>query len=284
MNDRMYAHAAVQENLARLRSRGVHIIEPETGRLASGAVGLGRLADPQTIALAVAAAASGDMSGLKVLVTAGPTREPLDPVRFISNRSSGRMGYAIAEAAAARGADVTLISGPTALPDPAGCLVVRVDTTERMYEEVIQRFAEYKVLIAAAAPADYAPAVVASEKLKKAPGGRTLDLRPTPDALAECGRTRKPGQFLVGFAAETENLLAGAREKLRAKHLDLIVANDVSRADVGMGSGRNEGHLIFADGEAIELPAMDKAVFAHRLLDAIVERLGSQAGSPGEND
>jgi phosphopantothenoylcysteine decarboxylase/phosphopantothenate--cysteine ligase len=284
MNDRMYAHAAVQDNLARLRARGAHVIEPEMGRLASGAVGLGRLADPESIALAVAGAAAGDMTGLKLLVTAGPTREPLDPVRFLSNRSSGRMGYAIAEAAAGRGAAVTLISGPTALSDPAGCEVVRVETTEQMYEEVIGRFAQYNLLIAAAAPADYALAVVAQQKLKKAPEGRTLDLRPTPDALAECGRRRKPGQFLVGFAAETENLLAGAREKLRAKHLDLIVANDVSRSDVGLASDRNAGHLIFADGEPIELPAMDKAAFAHRLLDAIVERLGSAAGDQGDNN
>lgn len=274
MNDNMYAHEAVQENLARLRSRGVHIIEPEAGRLASGAIGQGRLADPEAIAAAVAAAAAGDLQGLRLLVTAGPTREPLDPVRFISNRSSGRMGYALAEAAATRGADVTLVSGPVSLPSPAGCEMVRVETTEQMYDAVLARFAECDALIAAAAPADYAPAASAPQKIKKGTEPLTVELQPTADILAECGRRKEPGQFLAGFAAETENLIAGAQDKLRSKNLDMIVANDVSRSDAGIDSDRNAGHLLFPDGRDVELPVMAKLAFAHRILDALAQERG----------
>lgn len=274
MNDNMYAHQAVQENLARLRARGVHIIDPETGRLASGAVGQGRLASPEAIAAAVAAAASGDLQGLCLLVTAGPTQEPLDPVRFLSNRSSGKMGYALAEAAAARGAAVTLVSGPASLPSPAGCELVRVETTGQMSEQVLSRFPECDVLIAAAAPADYAPIDPAPQKLKKTAEPLTVELKPTADILAECGRRKKPGQFVVGFAAETENLIAGAQEKLRSKNLDLIVANDVSRTDAGIDSDRNAGHLLFPDGRDVELPVMAKLAFAHRILDVLAQERG----------
>ncbi|MBN1460193.1 MAG: bifunctional phosphopantothenoylcysteine decarboxylase/phosphopantothenate--cysteine ligase CoaBC [Armatimonadetes bacterium] len=271
MNDRMYSHAATQSNLADLRERGVHIVEPETGRLASGAVGQGRLADPEAIAAAVVAAVSGgDLQGRSILITAGPTREPLDPIRFLSNRSSGRMGYALAEAAATRGATVTLVSGPVALSPPAGCEVLRVVTTQDMYDAVLARLAPADVVIAAGAPADFRAVNPAAEKVKKDVHPRTVEFLPTPDILAECGRRKGTRQFLVGFAAETENLVENAKEKLRAKHLDLIVANDVSAADSGIDVERNAGHLLFADGREEQLAPMDKLAFAHRVLDAVV--------------
>jgi len=275
MNDRMYGHESVQHNIARLRDRGVRVIEPERGRLASGDVGLGRLADPEYIASAVAEAVTGkaDLKGVRLLLTAGPTREPLDPVRFISNRSSGKMGYALAEAALARGAEVTIVSGPTAVPAPPGCEVVAVETTQEMHDAVIGRLAASDVVIGAAAPADYAPASRAPQKLKKQKQPLSVDLEPTPDIMAECGRRKKAGQILVGFAAETENLIENAQAKLRAKKLDMIVANDVSAAGVGFDSDRNAGHLLLADGRVVELPAMTKAAFAERVLDAVADAL-----------
>ena len=275
MNDRMLAHASVQENLARLRARGAHIIEPETGRLASGAVGKGRLADPEHIASVVAGAiaGTGDLKGIRVLVTAGPTREPLDPVRFVSNRSSGKMGYALAEAAMRRGGQVTLVSGPTSLPAPVGCEVVRVETTQEMHDAVLVRLPQSDVVVGAAAPTDYALAAPASQKLKKAKRSLSIELSPTPDILAECGRRKKAGQVLAGFAAETQNLIENARAKLKAKNLDMIVANDVSSAEVGFDADQNAGHLLLADGDAIELPKMAKSAFAERIMDAIAEAL-----------
>ena len=272
MNDKMLSHPVVQEHLERLRARGVHIVESETGRLASGARGKGRLADPEVIAAAVVAAvASGDLARLQVLVTAGPTREPVDGVRFISNRSSGRMGYAVAAAAAGRGAAVTVVSGPVAIPEPGGCEVVRVETAEEMRGEVLRRFPECDVLVAAAAVADYAPVEAAGGKVKSGRRRLTLELRPTKDILAECGEQKRKGQFLVGFAAETEDVVAHAKEKLEAKHLDLIVANDVSRAGVGFESDSNAGYLLLANGTELEVPEMDKRAFAERILDAVVE-------------
>ena len=272
MNDKMLSHPVVQEHLERLRARGAHIVESETGRLASGARGKGRLADPEVIAAAVVAAvASGDLARLQVLVTAGPTREPVDGVRFISNRSSGRMGYAVAAAAAGRGAAVTVVSGPVAIPEPGGCEVVRVETAEEMRGEVLRRFPECDVLVAAAAVADYAPVEAAGGKVKSGRRRVTVELRPTKDILAECGEQKRKGQFLVGFAAETEDVLAHAKEKLEAKHLDLIVANDVSRAGVGFESDSNAGYLLLANGTELEVPEMDKRAFAERILDAVVE-------------
>ena len=272
MNDNMFTHPRVRENLAQLRTRGALIVEPEAGRLASGAIGQGRLAEPEVIAAAVAGIlAPGDLRGVRVLVTGGPTREPLDPVRFLSNRSSGKMGYALARAAARRGAQVTVISGPTALSEPEGCQVVTVETAAEMHGEVTKRFPECEVLIAAAAVADYAPAASASEKMRKREGPLTIELRPTTDILAQCGKRKQQHQFLVGFAAETENLLGSARQKLEAKSLDLIVANDVSCAEIGFDSDQNAGYLLFADGRETELPKMDKSAFAERILDAVVE-------------
>lgn len=279
MESAMWLHPATQEHAARLRARGARFVEPEAGRLASGATGVGRLADPAEIARVVAdAIACRDLEGVRVLVTAGPTREPLDPVRYLSNRSSGKMGYALAEGAARRGAQVEVVSGPTALADPVGCAVVRVETAEQMREAVLARFGECDVLIAAAAVADYAPARVEPGKIKKSEGGLRLELLPTPDILAECGQRRQKGQVLVGFAAETADLMAEAKRKLAAKHLDLIVANDVGRPGVGFESDRNAGHLLFADGQEAEVPEMDKAAFAQRILDAVVAiRTGERA-------
>ncbi len=274
MNDKMLTHPATQENLARLAARGVKIVAPELGRLASGAVGMGRLADPAVIAAAVCQVVGGsdDLNSVKVLVTAGPTREALDPVRFISNRSSGKMGYALAEAAVARGATVTLISGPGCLTPPAGCEVVRVETTQEMYDEVVRRFGDCDVFISAGAPTDYTPVSKAAQKLKKASDKLVVEFSLTPDILAECGRKKKPGQFLVGFAAETENLINNATAKLRAKKLDLIVANEVGGEETGFESDRNAGVLLFGDDNRADLPAMDKRAFAEAVLRAVVER------------
>jgi phosphopantothenoylcysteine decarboxylase/phosphopantothenate--cysteine ligase len=281
MNDQMYCHPAMQENVARLQARGVVIIEPEEGWLACGTIGRGRLANPDQIVAAVVAAIEesarhgprDDFRGRRVLVTAGPTREPIDPVRFISNRSSGKMGYALAAAAARRGAQVTVVSGPVALPPPPGCDLVQVETTAEMREAVRARAAESDVVIGAAAVADYTPAAPAETKMKRARGAVTVELQPTEDIIAECGRAKRPGQVVVGFAAETQDLLAGARAKLAKKHLDLVVANDVSRPGVGFDSDRNAGYLLFADGSRQEVPEMDKARFAERVLDAVAQKL-----------
>jgi phosphopantothenoylcysteine decarboxylase/phosphopantothenate--cysteine ligase len=270
MNTSMYEHPATQENLQKLRARGAIIVEPEVGELASGGVGRGRLADPEVIVAAVVEAVTkGDLQGLRLLVTAGPTREPLDPVRFISNRSSGKMGYALAAAAARRGAQVALVSGPTALAEPEGCVVIQVNTAEEMREAVAARFEECDVLIAAAAVADYTPAQVNASKLKRSKGAITVQLAPTADILAECGDRKRPGQLLVGFAAETDDLLVNAQQKLKAKRLDMIVANDVSRADVGFDSDENAGVLLLSGGKQVTLPKMSKTAFAERILDAI---------------
>ena len=270
MESNMLAHPATQAHVRALRERGVHLVEPEEGRLASGAVGVGRLAKPEDIAAAVAAIVSpGDLEGLRIIVTAGPTQEPIDPVRYISNRSSGKMGYALAAAAVRRGAKVTLISGPTALPAPTGCEVVSIETAEQMHDAVTRRFPACDALIAAAAVADFTPAKVFGRKVKKNALPPTLELRATPDIVAECGERKKPGQVLVGFAAETEDLKANAQKKLAAKHLDLVVANDVSRGGVGFGSDRNAGHLFFADGREMDIEEMAKSAMADRILDAI---------------
>jgi len=272
MESNMLSHPATQESIRLLRERGAHFVEPEEGRLASGAAGVGRLAAPEAIAAAVADLLSpGDLAGLRVLVTAGPTREPLDAVRYLSNRSSGKMGYALAAAAARRGAQVTLVSGPTSLAAPAGCRVVGVETAEEMREAVLRGFPECDVLIAAAAVADFAPIKLSAGKMKKGQMPAAVELRPTPDILAECGAAKQAGQFLVGFAAETEDLLTRAREKLGAKHLDLIVANDVSRPEIGFDSERNAGWLLFPDGREVTLAEMEKIAFAERILDAVVQ-------------
>jgi phosphopantothenoylcysteine decarboxylase/phosphopantothenate--cysteine ligase len=270
----MFEHPALQENLKRLRDRGVHIVEPDVGPLASGLVGRGRLAELSEILAAIERilVAVQDLAGEVILVTAGPTREPLDPVRYLSNRSSGKMGYAIAEAAAARGARVILVSGPTALVPPQGVDVIHVETAQQMHDAVLAKLTAATVVIKAAAVADYRPKQVAGRKLKKDEAVPEVTLESTPDILAEVGK-RKGRRILVGFAAETEDLVENARKKLQRKHLDLMVANDVSQPGAGFDADTNAVKILDAQGKVEELPVQSKRSVADRVLDRVVELL-----------
>jgi phosphopantothenoylcysteine decarboxylase / phosphopantothenate---cysteine ligase len=270
----MFEHPALQENLRRLRDRGIHVVEPDTGPLASGLVGRGRLADLQAILGVVERVLipKGDLAGRVVLVTAGPTREPLDPVRFLSNRSSGKMGYAIAEAAAARGAHVILVSGPTALAPPATAETIHVETAEEMLRAVLAKIEIAHVVIKAAAVADYRPKRRAARKLKKEDVLSEVPLEPTPDILAEIGK-RKGDRVVVGFAAETDDLVANARKKLERKHLDLVVANDVSGPGAGFDVDTNVVTILDASAGIEELPLLSKREVADRILDRVADLL-----------
>jgi phosphopantothenoylcysteine decarboxylase/phosphopantothenate--cysteine ligase len=281
MHTEMWEHAAVQENLATLRRRGVHVVDPESGRLAGGDVGEGRLADPERIVQAAAAvlARGHDLAGVRVLVTAGGTREAIDPVRFVGNRSSGKMGYAVAEAAAVRGAAVTLVS-TQGRPAPASIEVVRVETAEEMRDAVLGRYDAVDVVVMAAAVADFRPKAVAGEKLKKRDGIPEIVLEPTPDILAALGE-RKQGQLLVGFAAETERVREHAAEKLAGKRVDLIVANDVSAPDAGFEVDTNRAILLDSSGTIDETPLLSKAALADVILDRVAARLGRGGSSEG---
>ncbi len=271
MNVNMFEHPAVVENLETLRARGVGIVEPGSGYLACGWLGKGRLAEVEEIVEAAMRALRPrrDLEGRRVLVSAGPTIEDIDPVRYISNRSSGRMGYAIAAAAEARGAEVTLVSGPVELPPPAGVTVVAVRSAKEMSAAVKLHADQADVVVMAAAVADYRPARLAPEKLKKQEGSMTLDLERTEDVLASLGR--RAGRTLVGFAAETEKLRDYARRKLEKKGLDLIVANDVSRQDAGFGSDRNAALIIDASGAETDVPLVSKRELAECIWDRVVE-------------
>jgi phosphopantothenoylcysteine decarboxylase/phosphopantothenate--cysteine ligase len=270
MNVNMWNHAATQANLETLRQRGVRVVEPGTGELACGMVGAGRMAEPEVIAEAVLAAIGRrhDLAGETVLVTAGGTREALDPVRYLGNRSSGKMGYALAEAAKSRGARVILVSGPTALHPPARCEVVKVTSAEQMREAVLDRMKEATLVIKAAAVADYRPVAVSAQKLKRS-GSLTLELAPTEDILAEVVRRRRPGQIIVGFAAETENRMENGRAKLLRKGADAIVVNDVAGEGVGIDADDNAATFL-TPATAIELPQMQKRQLADRILDEIL--------------
>jgi phosphopantothenoylcysteine decarboxylase/phosphopantothenate--cysteine ligase len=272
MNTNMWRHPATQSNVATLAARGNTIIPPADGMLACGMVGPGRLADPVDIADAALAAASvkHDLDGETIVVTAGPTQEPLDPVRFISNRSSGKMGYALAEAAAARGARVILISGPVHLPEPSGVTVVRVKTALEMRSAVIAHLPEATVIVKAAAVADYHIEHVPQQKVKKTMARLSLDLSPTPDILAEIGRV-KGDRLLVGFAAETENLQAEARRKLESKNCDMVVANLVNQDGTGFETDDNEVALVMSTGESVKLPRASKREIAHRIFDHLLK-------------
>ncbi len=274
MDTDMYQHAAVQENLSRLRDRGVHIVGPVSGELASGLSGPGRLVEPPEIVEAIERllAVTQDLAGEVVLVTAGPTREPLDPVRYLSNRSSGKMGYAIAEAAAARGARVILVSGPTALTPPRDAEVILVETAQEMHDAVLTSLDAATTVIKAAAVADYRPKQVAGRKIKKDETVPEVTLEPTPDILAEVGK-RKGRRILVGFAAETEDLVVNARKKLQRKNLDLMVANDVSQPGAGFDSETNVVKILDANGRVEELPLQTKRSVADKILDRVVELL-----------
>lgn len=267
MNVNMWNHPATQANIETLRQRGVRVIEPGSGALACGMVGAGRLAEPATIADAVlnALGRRHDLAGEMVLVTAGGTREALDPVRFLGNRSSGKMGYALAEAAQARGAKVILISGPSALYPPAHCDLVKVTTAEEMREAVLARMNEATIVIKAAAVADYRPVMVSDQKLKRS-GPLTLELAPTEDILAEVARRRKPGQLIIGFAAETENRMENGRAKLLRKGADAIVVNDVAGEGTGIDSDFNAATFLTAT-TSIDMPEMPKRKLADRILD-----------------
>jgi phosphopantothenoylcysteine decarboxylase/phosphopantothenate--cysteine ligase len=270
MNVNMWNHAATQANLEILRQRGVRVVAPETGELACGMVGAGRMAAPETIAEAVLCSLGRchDMAGEVVLVTAGGTREALDPVRFIGNRSSGKMGYALAEAARSRGAKVILISGPSNLAPPAQCELVKVTTADQMRSAVLQRMNEATLIVKAAAVADYRPVAVSAQKLKRK-GPMSLELAPTEDILAEVVRRRRPGQLIIGFAAETENRMENGRAKLLAKGADAIVMNDVSGEKSGIDADDNAATFL-TSSTAVELPLMPKRKLADRILDEIL--------------
>jgi phosphopantothenoylcysteine decarboxylase/phosphopantothenate--cysteine ligase len=278
MHTEMWEHPAVQDNLALLARRGVHIVPPEEGRLAGGDIGKGRLAAPEAIVAMVEAVLTGseastahDLAGLRVVVTAGGTREPIDPVRFIGNRSSGKQGHALADEAAARGAKVTLVT-TTGLAVPDGADVVRVETAAEMAAAVDVAAESADIVVMAAAVADFRPADVADRKLKKRDGVPELVLEPTVDILAGLGARKRPGQTLVGFAAETDDLRKNAVSKLAAKGADLVVANDVTAPGAGFEHDTNKVTLLFADGSAVDVPLADKRAVAREVFDAILDR------------
>jgi phosphopantothenoylcysteine decarboxylase / phosphopantothenate---cysteine ligase len=268
MNVNMWEHPATQANLATLRARGVHVVDPDEGYLACGMVGAGRLAATETIAQKVfeVLGLRRDFAGKTILVTAGPTREALDPVRFLTNRSSGKMGYAVAEAAVRRAAKVILVSGPTDLRVPEGVDWIPVNTAEEMRAAVLNRAADANVVVMAAAVADYRPAAINAAKMKRGDTSLTLQLEPTPDILGELGRA-KGSRILIGFAAETDRLAENARGKLARKGADMIVANDVTQEGAGFDGDTNIVTFFLRDGRDIALPKMSKLEVANRILD-----------------
>jgi phosphopantothenoylcysteine decarboxylase/phosphopantothenate--cysteine ligase len=270
MNVNMWEHSATRANMEILRQRGVRVIEPGTGDLACGMIGTGRMAEPDAIADAVlnSLGRRHDMAGEIVLVTAGGTREAVDPVRFLGNRSSGKMGYALADAAQSRGAKVILISGPTSLHPPSHCELIKITTADEMRTAVLERMKDVTLIIKAAAVADYRPVNVSGQKLKRT-GPLTLELAPTEDILAEVVRRRQPGQVIVGFAAETENRMENGRAKLLRKGADAIVVNDVSGDGVGIDTDLNAATFL-TNSTAIELHEMPKRKLADRILDEIL--------------
>lgn len=274
MNTKMYENPVTQDNLQTLRHYGWEIIEPASGRLACGAVGKGKMPEPEQLLESVmhALAHEPDLTGLRVLVTAGPTQEALDPVRYLTNHSTGTMGYAIARAAAARGATVTLVSGPTALRPPQYVETIPVVSAQEMFDAVTSRSAEQDIIIKAAAVADYRPASVSDQKIKKAAEelGSSLSLVRTPDILAWLGEHKPDGQFLCGFSMETQDLLENSKKKLIKKHLDLIAANSLKEEGAGFGTSTNRITLISHEGMQ-PLPLLSKDETAHRLLDEIVK-------------
>ena len=271
MNVNMWRHPATQANLETLRRRGHRIVEPASGYLACGMTGPGRLADPEAIAAAIESELPRrhDLDGEHVLVTAGPTQEPLDPVRYITNRSSGKMGYALAEAAAARGAHVVLISGPVNLMPPRGVEVVHVHTAVEMHDCVMEHLAPATIVIKAAAVADFHLGKVPDQKVKKTAARISMELDPTPDILAELGR-KKGDRLLIGFAAETQNLVQEARRKLESKNCDMVVANLVGGSDSGFESDENEVTLLTRTGETIPMARASKREIADRIFDQLL--------------
>jgi phosphopantothenoylcysteine decarboxylase/phosphopantothenate--cysteine ligase len=281
MHTEMWEHAAVQANLVTLRERGVYVLEPEAGRLAGGDVGLGRLADPERIvsrAEEILGSFAGPLSGRRVLVTAGGTREPIDPVRYVGNRSSGKMGHAVARAARRQGARVVLVTTSNQ-PVADGVDAVAVETAEQMCEAVLARSDDCDAIVMAAAVADFRPKAVAGEKLKKGDGVPEIVLEPTVDILAELGSRKRPGQVVVGFAAETERIREHAAAKLAAKRVDLVVANDVSADDSGFEVDTNRALVLDAGGGVEELPLLSKDALAEWIVDRIAASLGGDLHS-----
>lgn len=280
MNAAMWRHPATRANAALLRSRGVRFVGPASGHLACGDDDVGRMSEPEAIVEALEAlfaeggrvGAACDLSGRRILVTAGPTVERIDPVRFITNRSTGKMGYAIAAAAARRGAEVVLVSGPVSLPCPDGVERVSVESSRELCDAVLGRAGECDAVIQAAAPADFTPAAFSETKIKKTGEGMALELRPTTDIAAALGARKRPGQVLVAFAAETNDLIDNARGKLARKNADLVVANDVTRPGAGFGADTNIVSLVTRDS-ARELPVMPKSEVADAILDAVAALL-----------
>ena len=273
MNTEMYLSAATQTNLKTLADRGFHLMTPESGPLACGTAGIGRLPESSAIVERIAAhfSAGKSLQGVRLLVTAGGTREAIDPVRYIGNRSSGKMGYAIAAVAAERGAEVILVSGPVSLAAPTGVTRVSVESALEMRDAVLAAFSTVDIVIKAAAVADYRPDVVAEQKIKKQSSNMTVNLIKNPDILAELGSS-KSSQFLVGFAAETQDLAKNATEKLRRKNLDMLVANDVTQAGAGFESETNIVKVFYQDGVSEELPQMSKLELAAVLLDRVQQK------------
>jgi phosphopantothenoylcysteine decarboxylase/phosphopantothenate--cysteine ligase len=280
MNVNMWNHAATQENVEMLRARGVKIVDPDEGYLACGMTGAGRLAGQEAIVAAVHEAlhAVRDLAGEQVLVTAGPTRENVDPVRYLTNHSSGKMGYAVAEAAARRGARVILVSGPTSLEAPPSVERIDVQSAEEMHRAVLQKVADSSIAIFAAAVADYRPVKPSELKIKRSPESLNISLEPTPDILASVARN-KGDRFIVGFAAETDHVAENARKKLAAKNADLMVANDVTAEGAGFDHDTNVVTLFARDGRDLALPRMSKSEVAQRILDEVV-RLRSASRTP----
>jgi phosphopantothenoylcysteine decarboxylase/phosphopantothenate--cysteine ligase len=274
MDSNMWEHPATQSNANTLAGRGVVFVGPEEGRLASGEVGSGRMAAVETILEAARklGGVGGDLAGRKVLVSAGGTHESIDPVRFIGNESSGKMGFAVAEAARDRGAEVTLVTGPVSIPAPYGVDTVRVRSAAQMRDQIIPRAAEADILVMAAAVADYQPGEPVSQKIKReGTGGLSLSLVRTPDILAEAGR--RPGMVKVGFAAESQDLLENAARKLETKDLDLIVANDITATDAGFAVDTNRVTILSRKGGKEDLPLLTKYEVAQRILDRALEQL-----------
>ncbi len=267
MNIHMYDNPILQENLRKLGRVGYHILEPAEGFLACGYEGKGRLPDPEKIAVEIdRRLKKNDLPGERFLITAGPTRESIDPVRYISNRSSGKMGYALARAAARRGAEVVLVSGPTGLDCPSGVRMVAVTTAAQMHDAVVKEFAAATAVVMAAAVADYRPAVMAGQKIKRGKGAMELRLEPNPDIVKELGQ-KKAGKVLIGFAAETQDLAASAAKKLREKNLDMIVANNVAEAGSGFDGDTNIATILDRTGASQSLPLMSKDDLADRIYD-----------------
>ncbi|MDQ0203808.1 bifunctional phosphopantothenoylcysteine decarboxylase/phosphopantothenate--cysteine ligase CoaBC [Pectinatus haikarae] len=272
MNTNMYKNPVLQRNLHALSALGHHIITPASGRLACGTDGIGRLPEPSEIVDAIAKFFSEkqDLSGRRILISAGGTREPIDPVRYIGNRSSGKMGYALAEEAARRGADVSLISGQTSLTAPACVNIIKVETAKQMQCRIEEKFPDSEIIIMAAAVADYRVEDIADQKIKKTAETLTITLRKNPDILFSLGQKKKNGQFLVGFAAETQKLLAFAQDKLERKNLDMIIANDVSKKNAGFNTDTNIVKIITKDKNVEDVPLMTKTALASVILDRII--------------